>query len=287
VPTAIPAVVAQAVAVGLLCQVGDPSGWTALLSVPVLAALWQWRTLPASHSPPPASSGDADASLPVAAVEAETDLGVFLETVNHELRTPLNAILGFSDLLLQEIDGPLSEDRRQNLEVIRDSGGTLLSLFDDVTELTALMGGQVPRGEVDTGLDQLVRTAVPVMSGEVDLSVVGARFVLVGDRARLERAVGEVLGLAVARAQGGRPRATLRSDERRVCLDVEVPCKPPAADELATLAMPSPSPVARQRGGGMGPAIAAHVALLHGGELLATATPTGLSLELSLAREAA
>lgn len=253
-----------------------------------MVGLWQWRTRSAAGQPAAAAS-DPPKSSPSVAIEgvhAETDLGVFLETVNHELRTPLNAILGFSDLLLEEIDGPLSDERRQSLEIIRDSGGTLLSLFDDVTELIALMGGQVARGDTAVDLGERVRVAGPVLAGDIELGATEGAYGLVGDPERLGRAVDEVLGLAAARAVGSRPHARVSSDGDRVRLSVEVVCKPPAAEELTTLSTPPPTPAARMRGGGVGPSIAAHVARLHGGDLVATATSTGLKLEFSARRVA-
>jgi signal transduction histidine kinase len=63
-----------------------------------------------------------------------------LRGIKHELRTPLNAILGFADLLLGELDGPLSLDARENVQMVRESGELLLGLINDVLDLaTALV----------------------------------------------------------------------------------------------------------------------------------------------------
>jgi len=63
-----------------------------------------------------------------------------LRGIKHELRTPLNAILGFADLLLGELDGPLSADARENVQMVRESGELLLGLINDVLDLaTALV----------------------------------------------------------------------------------------------------------------------------------------------------
>jgi signal transduction histidine kinase len=63
-----------------------------------------------------------------------------LSGIKHELRTPLNAILGFADLLLGELDGPLNADERENVQMVRESGELLLGLINDVLDLaTALV----------------------------------------------------------------------------------------------------------------------------------------------------
>ncbi|MCH2109442.1 MAG: HAMP domain-containing histidine kinase [Polyangiaceae bacterium] len=71
----------------------------------------------------------------------DSDRAAFLSALSHELRTPLNSILGFADVLLDEIDGPLSEEARENLTVVRTSGEHLRALIDDILALSALESG--------------------------------------------------------------------------------------------------------------------------------------------------
>ena len=56
----------------------------------------------------------------------------FVAAVRHELKTPLNAILGFSDVLLQEVDGPLLAGQREDVEAIRSAGAYLQELVESV-----------------------------------------------------------------------------------------------------------------------------------------------------------
>ena len=65
----------------------------------------------------------------------------FLANMSHELRTPLNAILGFSNLMLRQTD--ILPDLRDNLETINQSGAHLLSLINDVLELSKIEAGRV------------------------------------------------------------------------------------------------------------------------------------------------
>lgn len=67
----------------------------------------------------------------------------FLASMSHELRTPLNAIIGFSDLILSGIDGPISEKQREDLEAVSRSGRNLLHLINDILDLSKIEAGKV------------------------------------------------------------------------------------------------------------------------------------------------
>jgi signal transduction histidine kinase len=71
--------------------------------------------------------------------EAEAQTRAFLRMASHELRTPLNSIIGFSEILATELYGPLgSPQYKQYAEIIRDSGGKLLKLVNQVLEIARL-----------------------------------------------------------------------------------------------------------------------------------------------------
>jgi signal transduction histidine kinase/DNA-binding response OmpR family regulator len=67
----------------------------------------------------------------------------FLASMSHELRTPLNAILGFSELMLGESAGPLSEKQKRWLTHIRVGGKHLLQLINDILDLAKIEAGRV------------------------------------------------------------------------------------------------------------------------------------------------
>src|SRR5690348_15885030 len=54
----------------------------------------------------------------------------FVAAVRHELNTPLNSILGFSEVLLNELDGPLNPQQREDVQVIRSPGKYLFELVE-------------------------------------------------------------------------------------------------------------------------------------------------------------
>jgi signal transduction histidine kinase len=67
----------------------------------------------------------------------------FLATMSHELRTPLNAIIGFSELLKLQLAGPLNDKQREYMEDIFNSGRHLLSLINDILDLSKIEAGKM------------------------------------------------------------------------------------------------------------------------------------------------
>jgi PAS domain S-box-containing protein len=78
----------------------------------------------------------------------------FLANISHELRTPLNAILGFAHLLRQ--DSSLTVEQRDYLEIINRSGANLLSMINDVLEISKIESGRATLREGDFDLHSLL-----------------------------------------------------------------------------------------------------------------------------------
>jgi len=67
----------------------------------------------------------------------------FLANMSHELRTPLNSILGFSDVMLLELDGPLTPEMNNDLLLIQKNGQHLLHLINDVLDMAKIESGRM------------------------------------------------------------------------------------------------------------------------------------------------
>jgi signal transduction histidine kinase/DNA-binding response OmpR family regulator len=88
------------------------------------------------------------------AEKANQAKSIFLSNMSHELRTPLNAILGFSQLMKD--DHNLSVENRENLNIILHSGEHLLSLINEVLELSKIEAGQINLNESVLNLHELL-----------------------------------------------------------------------------------------------------------------------------------
>lgn len=79
-----------------------------------------------------------------AAVTASNAKSEFLANISHELRTPLNAVIGFSEVMIQEVFGPIGNDRyRDYAGDIRQSGVHLLGVINDLLDYSKLEAGRV------------------------------------------------------------------------------------------------------------------------------------------------
>ena len=74
--------------------------------------------------------------------EAARQKGAFLAAMSHELKTPLNAVIGFSDLMRQELFGPIENDRyRSYVGDVHENGLRLLAMIDSILDFSRIEGG--------------------------------------------------------------------------------------------------------------------------------------------------
>jgi signal transduction histidine kinase len=157
---------------------------------------------------------------------ADRDRAAFLAAVSHELRSPLNAVLGFADILMTEVDGPLSPEAREEVEQIRGSGQHLLDLINDILELSALESGQLRLTRTRVDLGAVAREVVREAAG-----LVGVRPVAVhvegeadvcarADAKRVRQVLTNLVGNAIKFTQEGEVVVDVRRDGRFARLSV-------------------------------------------------------------------
>ena len=90
-----------------------------------------------------ATSEQAARAAQLQADAANRHKSEFLANMSHELRTPLNAIIGFSELLQEQLSAAISDRQKRHLGNIRDAGGHLLALINDVLDLSKVEAGRI------------------------------------------------------------------------------------------------------------------------------------------------
>jgi signal transduction histidine kinase len=143
----------------------------------------------------------------------------FLTNMSHALRTPLNSVIGFSRVVLKELDGPLTELQRADLEAIHESGRQLLGLINDMLELSHLDLGVAPfsPGEVDLGeiLEGVMATARALARGkQIQIYQVLPQTlpILYTDGQRVRQVILALLSNAVKYTEEGSIRLTVSVD---------------------------------------------------------------------------
>ncbi len=89
----------------------------------------------------------------------------FLANMSHELRTPLNAIIGFSEVLTERMFGDLNEKQDEYLKDIYASGQHLLSLINDILDLSKIEAGRMELELTDFDLPQAISNALTLVRG--------------------------------------------------------------------------------------------------------------------------
>ena len=121
----------------------------------------------------------------------------FIANMSHELRTPLNAVIGFSGLLQQEPFGALGHDKyREYITDIRESGEHLLSLINDILDLSKVESGKAELYEEQISFPKLVDSIMIIMKHHAEEREIELRIDLPPDLPRIvadERKIKQVL----------------------------------------------------------------------------------------------
>ncbi len=117
---------------------------------------------------------------------AQRSRSEFFAQMGHELRTPLNAIIGFSEIIKDEIFGPVGSARyREYLHDINESGHHLLGLVNDLMDIAKLELGKTVLDEAPVELSELIRASVAEAAAAAQASGVALETAIPDDLAQL------------------------------------------------------------------------------------------------------
>lgn len=202
----------------------------------------------------------------------------FLANMSHELRTPLNAIIGFAQVLSEGMDGEVNETQKKDLEAIYQSGMHLLSIINDILDISKIEAGrmQLDLAEFDIGdvvLDVL-STAKPLVKEKdvvlrVELPKETPR--VYADRIRIRQVILNLISNAAKFTAKGHilVRVTANSKEVEVHVaDTGMGIRESDIPKLFNEFRQLDSSTTRNRGGaGLGLALAKRFVELHGGRI--------------------
>jgi signal transduction histidine kinase/CheY-like chemotaxis protein len=86
----------------------------------------------------------------------------FLANMSHELRTPMNAIIGYTDLLLDRVDGPINEEQEKSLRKVSTNARHLMQLINDVLDISKIESGKMKLSLKDIDLKWIIESITPV-----------------------------------------------------------------------------------------------------------------------------
>lgn len=236
-----------------------------------------------------------------AAERANESKTSFLRNMSHELRTPLNSIIGFSDVLSQELFGPLGNDRYVDYaNMINTSGGHLLTLINQILDLSKIEAGRYELVREDFDLKNVVADSAQILAPQVekggislDLDLPPETVEIDADQTAIRQVVLNILSNAVKfTTEGGSVTARLtveRGAARLVISDTGIGISP---NDLKRVMIPFEQVESEfasgKQGTGLGLPIVKSLVELHGGAIdVASTLGKGTTVTIWLPLEAA
>ncbi|HDQ72410.1 MAG TPA: response regulator [Chloroflexi bacterium] len=212
-------------------------------------------------------------------VEADRAKSEFVSNVSHELRTPMTAIKGYGDLLHAGAVGPLNDEQKRFLKIIKNNADRLTALINDLLDISRVETGRVrfePKSMHigDVIADVVNALAVPAEGKGQTLTyeIVGGLPKIIGDKDRLNQVVTNLVGNAIRYTpEGGKIEVRAYPVEGAVRVDVTDSGIGIAPDDLAHLFerfYRADHPLVQEAAGtGLGLSISRMFVEMHGGRV--------------------
>jgi PAS domain S-box-containing protein len=202
----------------------------------------------------------------------------FLANMSHELRTPLNSIIGYSEVLIDGVDGELSEEAYEDVEAIHISGKHLLNIINEILDLAKIEAGQMQLSLKPTNLTDVLHevvrnTQILVKDKPVSLLIEEATPIgmVNGDKIRLNQIMLNLISNAVKFTERGSitVRYGMYDDHVRVEVqDSGLGMKPSDLDVIFERFRQADGSSTRKAGGtGLGLTITRQLINMHGGDI--------------------
>jgi len=230
---------------------------------------------------------DREATLKTAAQAASVAKSQFLANMSHEIRTPLHGLIGMTNLA---IETPSALDRHQYLELVKQCGTSLLSVINDILDISKIEAGRLQLDAVPFSLRQFLRSAMPVLNVSakqkglqleltIDADVPDA---LIGDSSRLNQILLNLAGNAIKFTEQGGVFISVASEELRpssavlrfAIKDTGIGIEPDKIETIFEAFSQADSSITRRFGGtGLGLAISRDLVHMMGGRIWVESTP--------------
>jgi CheY-like chemotaxis protein/anti-sigma regulatory factor (Ser/Thr protein kinase) len=210
----------------------------------------------------------------------------FLANMSHELRTPLNAILGVTEVLQEGVYGTLTEKQLEVIQTVQDSGDHLLSLINDVLDLSKIESGETTLRVGECKLESLCNSTLRLLRQQIEGKGLELRFENLSKRKSIQaegRRIRQVLLNLLSNAAKftNQGHVSLRIDdlsgEDFLRIRVEDTGIGVSTEDQKKLFQPffqvDHGPSRRYQGTGLGLAISLRTVELHGGRIELESTP--------------
>jgi signal transduction histidine kinase/HAMP domain-containing protein len=208
----------------------------------------------------------------------------FLANMSHELRTPLNSILGFADVMLEELDGPLTPNMDNDLKLIQKNGQHLLHLINDVLDMAKIESGKlnliIEKFNLHEIMEEVASITSPLAS-EKDLALLidpdsDHEVEINADRTRLRQVIINLVNNAMKFTEKGKITIHIAREESNVLISVKdtgIGIHPSELETVFQEFSQVDSSTTRKTGGtGLGLPISRRLIEMHGGRLWAEST---------------